>query len=379
MTRGVFLDPLRRDARPRPLLQSDYIQQEDGGETRPSVFLLDFHDVMLEEDSPGSGRLVMYSVEWDETHEDWAEDPDPAWRYDANTLRCWKTTDVYEQLLPSPKGSGTAAQTVVGAPALPHPRILNYLGSDPWTRFPLLEMPSGTIPLTEFLTRHLAALYPPSRDGQPSPQPRIDAAYLPLVYQWTLHMVSALSFLHTNEIVLGDLSADSCWLSSPEHVPPLQLSIAGFPDAHYRSYSHSGVQINGFSTSSAYFHPLREVSSPSRATDISLVGCMIYKFMTGEWPARPAASQDREEINALFRSRTLPVSRWVREGRGPALERAYLGDIARKCWRGDYGEDVQALREDLTQFIAAEGWVIEDGDDMLKDFSLEGLSLDKTV
>ena len=70
-------------------------------------------------------------------------------------------------------------------------------------------MPTGSIPLEAFIKRNRARLYP-HLDHAPM---GVAEGCRPVNYQRVLHMVSAVSFLHVNEIVPGDLSMESCRLS----------------------------------------------------------------------------------------------------------------------------------------------------------------------
>jgi hypothetical protein len=89
--------------------------------------------------------------------------------------RVWKTTAVYEQI------------------AEDHLRLVRFGHRDPFFGIPILKMPSTT--LVDFLTRHKATMYDADR---------IVPKYRPLIYQWALHLIPGLSFVHSEDTVFGD-------------------------------------------------------------------------------------------------------------------------------------------------------------------------------
>jgi hypothetical protein len=106
-----------------------------------------------------------------------------------------------------------------------HPRLLRYLARDPWTGLPTFVRPSGP-PLVGFVGEHRAVMYPPDLADE---YIRLAPAYQPLILSWSLHLLSALRFIHEHNIIFGKIDHDCCWLSSD-----LSLSLVGFYDADFR-------------------------------------------------------------------------------------------------------------------------------------------------
>jgi hypothetical protein len=102
-----------------------------------------------------------------------------------------------------------------------HPRILKYLGRDPWMGFPILARPTG-LPLEKFIAQNGSFMYPPETTNGV----KLDAKYLPLVLQWALHLFSALRFVHSHDIIYHRIPRSVCYLSSD-----LSLSLVGFLDS----------------------------------------------------------------------------------------------------------------------------------------------------
>ncbi|RFU32962.1 hypothetical protein B7463_g3383, partial [Scytalidium lignicola] len=253
--------------------------------------------------------------------------------------RICKTTALYEEI--------TARVTL-------HPRIAKFLHRDPWSTFPILAKPSGP-PLVDFLAKQRSAMYSTPVDGA---LPRVLPQYRPLIYQWSLQLLSGLSFLHSRSIIFGDPRVETCWLA----LPSLDLSLIGFLDAGYLSLK-SGIKYDGSSWRNEPFHPchIPKFNSvvPTMQTDLFLWGCLIYELMTTFWPGHGQGKQS-EDIQQMIIRRMWPV-----------LENDYLGDIVRKCWEHEY-EDILSLRRDVIAFITNDGWEIE-GEDGLGGFRADEL------
>ncbi|GIJ84580.1 hypothetical protein Asppvi_003427 [Aspergillus pseudoviridinutans] len=175
-------------------------------------------------------------------------------------------------------------------------------------------------------------------------------SYRPLIYQRALHLISGLSFVHSKDIVFGDLRIEVCWLEKE-----LSLLLLGFLDAVYKVPGFSKRYINqGGRYEYEPFHPCHKrpwdslLATPQ--TDLFVWGCLIYQLMTGFWPKHERQRSDAE-IRALFLNRQWPL-----------LETQYLGGVVRKCW--DYGyRDAEHLKTDLIRFLTDEGWEV-DGDEL---------------
>ncbi|KAF7184179.1 hypothetical protein CNMCM7691_004804 [Aspergillus felis] len=237
--------------------------------------------------------------------------------------RVWKATCVYEQLSEN------------------HPRIVRFQYRDPFFGVPILDMPSTTVD-------RLTAKYRSSMYFNADGQTRITPKYRPLIYQWALHLVSALSFVHSKNILFGDLQIELCWLSSS-----LSLSLLSFLDAVYIDSQTMRKYINGTGRDEP-FHPCNIPRRHSQVatvhTDLFLWGCLVYQLMTESWPGHEQDRQDAE------------MRHMVVEHQWPILEREYLGDIVRKCWECGY-VDVEELKRDLDDFLTSKGWEV-DGDEL---------------
>lgn len=132
-------------------------------------------------------------------------------------------------------------------------------------------------------------MYSASLDAASS---RVLGPHRPLIYQWALHLVSGLSFIHAHDIVFGDVNLAHCWLSSNSH---LSLSLVGFLNAEFRR-STNGVWYDGGHTNAEWFHPLKHQSNPTSQTDLFLYRCVLYELMTGAWPGTRLTSKSGPEI-----------------------------------------------------------------------------------
>ena len=269
----------------------------------------------------------------------YVHDPDDSlqatWRDDLAANRCWKATLIYEQI-----GQN-------------HPHLISYLRHDPWTALPVLAKPSGP-PLNKFLTQHRATIYSLPLD---TPTSRILPSYRSLAYQWALHIISGLTFVHSHDVIFGDLNLMHCWLSSDSH---LSLSLVGFVNAGFNYKEQWGQVIYGDRTNGHSFHPLEHQTNPTKQTDLFLYGCTIYELMTGFWPASQLKMRSWREIAAM-----VPRKEW------PLLEAACMGEIVQKCWNGEY-TSAGELKAAVLAFLEVLGWEIE-GDDSLKGLNFSEL------
>ncbi|KAK6828799.1 hypothetical protein RU639_003472 [Aspergillus parasiticus] len=254
-------------------------------------------------------------------------DPDKSpMEHSSDMCRVYKTTAIYEQLAKDR-----------------HPRLVRFNHGDPVIRVPILEMPFDSIEL--FLKKYGSMMYD-------NDEARVLPRYRRLIYQWALHSISGLSFVHSRDIIMGDLRVEICWLAKD-----LSLSLLGFLDAVYTPPGRGQPWIN---EAGRYehepFHPCNNGRGrPFKATaqtDIFVWGCLIFELMTGAWPGHEH-TENRHEIRARFVNRQWPV-----------LEKVYLGDIIQKCW--DYGyRNAEELKEDLVQLLVSNDETLEvDGDEI---------------
>jgi hypothetical protein len=132
-------------------------------------------------------------------------------------------------------------------------------------------------------------MYPRQEQGAP----RVKDEYSPLFYQWGLHLLSALSTLHSRGIAYGDLITDFCWLSSPT----LSLSLAGFttvdtlapgePDRYGDYWS------GGFYSGELFLpFPSEGALRPTFQTDIFSWATVVYEMIVS---TRPGDELDMSE------------------------------------------------------------------------------------
>jgi serine/threonine protein kinase len=178
---------------------------------------------------------------------------------------------------------------------------------------------------------------------------RISASHLPLMYQWALHLISGLSFIHTHDIVFGDLTLAQCWLSSDSH---LSLSLAGFSNAGFRDRS-TGGWFDGDRSRAEFFHLLEHQRNPTMQTDLLMYGCVVYELMTGAWPGSRLTGTSGQDV-----AMRIPSRRWL------PLETEHMGEIVHKCWAGGF-ENAEQVKAEVIAFLEGLGWEIEGNDDLV--------------
>jgi serine/threonine protein kinase len=191
---------------------------------------------------------------------------------------------------------------------------------------------------------------------------RVQPAYRPLMYQWALHLISVLPFLHERHIILGDYNLGHFWLSSDPH---LSVSLVGFVNAG--SWRRSdGMLYSCSRTSGKAFHALKiGFHKYTTQTDLFLYGCIVYELMTGFWPG-DRMEKSRQEIEIMISRKEWPV-----------LETEHMGEIVRKCWNGEF-EDAEQVKVEVVAFLERLGWSITGNDD-LEGFDVTGFGLDLLV
>jgi serine/threonine protein kinase len=190
---------------------------------------------------------------------------------------------------------------------------------------------------------------------------RILASHRPLIYQWALHIISGLSFIHAHNVVFGDLDLEQCWLSLNSH---LSLSLVGFVHAGFWR-STDGAWYDGRQSNAAWFPPL-EHTKASTQTDLFLYGCVVYQLMTGAWPGDRLTDKTGPEIRMMITRKEWPL-----------LETEHMGEIVRRCWTGGFA-DAKQLKAEVVAFLEALGWRIE-GDDDLHGVDVTRLSFNVRV
>ena len=173
---------------------------------------------------------------------------------------------------------------------------------------------------------------------------RILLSHRPLAYQWALHIIDGLAFVHAHDVIFGDLDLSQCWLSSDSH---LSLSLAGFVNASFSYAARWGHMISADRTNMNNFHPLEHHRNPTKQTDIFLFGCVLFELMTGFWPGTRSGLGSWREVAALISRKA-----W------PPLEEACMGNIVHQCWNNDFvsAEQVKAA---LMLFLRDLEWEVD--------------------
>lgn len=125
---------------------------------------------------------------------------------------------------------------------------------------------------------------------------RTKSAFQPLIYQWIFDAASALSFLHANDIIIGNISTRSFMVSFPDRATPPHALLSGCPDAYLRS-DDSHLMIHGAEYPCKDFPTdLSKAEHPTRATDNFLLGNMISQCMTGLPPDMAWEDEDEPSV-----------------------------------------------------------------------------------
>jgi hypothetical protein len=195
--------------------------------------------------------------------------------------------------------------------------------------------------------------------------------YRSLVYQWAIHLASALEYIHSHSavlpvphitIVFGDLVLDCCWLGRLSDGLP--LSVMGFINSGFRTRS-SALHLGDIPR--RRFDPTADPDMPGRnrppthETDLFFWGCVVYQLMTGSEPG-DGQGLDQAVILTLVGRRE-----W------PTLEREFLGDVVRMCWKGEIGNAADLLTL-VRQSVSELGVAIRENDEVV-DISMEGLTI----
>lgn len=103
--------------------------------------------------------------------------------------------------------------------------------------------------------------------------------YLPLIYRWSVHLLSAIEFAHSHEVILGSFDMSNYWLSAPS----LSLSKVGFVWASF----HLGQYPCRFPSNVSCFTPFHpkvggggKYVRPTVGSDMFLSGTAVYQLMT---------------------------------------------------------------------------------------------------
>jgi len=207
-----------------------------------------------------------------------------------------------------------------------------YRGRDPATGFPLLEKaPLG--PLCWYLRRRDSAMYPPNPSGSSSIAPE----HLHLVYRWALQILTALSTIHSKEMIHMDVqSTESCRLRED-----LSLALVGFVGSSFwnlrgeRFLDSSSNWETRLETSNSWEHKV-----PDDKHDLYDWASIVYRLMT-----------DHCTSDDMFKTKDFPK-----------LEDEKLGGFVRRCWEGEY-EKASDLSRDVVAYLREQGVDVE-GDDI---------------
>ncbi len=167
-------------------------------------------------------------------------------------------------------------------------------------------------------------MYSAPLDG---PISRILESHRPLAYQWALHIISGLTFVHSHDVIFGEFDLTQCWLSSN-----LDLSLVGFINAGFWDRSRGYRLVEGDHSTGCEFAPPKTIRDPTKQTDLFWFGCTVFQLMTGAWPGHRLVNRsEREAADMVVRREWLP------------LESECMGEIVHKCWGAGYNsaEEVQ--------------------------------------
>lgn len=197
-----------------------------------------------------------------------------------------------------------------------------------------------------------------------TPSTRVLPEQRHLIYKWALDLISALSFIHSEDIVFGTLQQDNCWIATEqtESIPQdSSLSVYGFVDAAFKNKpeeeSIDAREQRGFvrwspgrhgywymypgewEYSPYYYWNVRNKRNirPTRQTDLYLYGCVLYELMVGISSSTPYAI--RSEV-----ARKIKAAEW------PMLETEYMGDIVLKCWKEEFAS-AEEVKVEVERFI----------------------------
>ncbi|KAJ4136505.1 hypothetical protein NW768_004119 [Fusarium equiseti] len=277
--------------------------------------------------------FVPGSRNWEEEE---ADDPDAPWRQDAEGYACLKTSFAYE---------------VIGEE---HPGIVPVLGQDAWTGLPILLKPTyGS--LWNFFEEYEEKVYS-AQAGATLPNSRIKPEFLPLAYQWSLQLLSALALMHSHNIAYGEIIPECCWLSAET----LDISLAGFYGSEFRD-PKTGWNCPGWFFTDNEFSPdalsLSRENVPTCGTDMFIFARLMHCIMTSHNPGE-GMGRESGETERLARDED-----WM-----PDLEDEFMGEILHKCWRFDY-YNIHDLQNEVRALIESYGWLIVD--DKLKGLDIE--------
>jgi hypothetical protein len=206
-----------------------------------------------------------------------------------------------------------------------HPRILKYLGRDPWTGYPLLETPTGPS-LDDFIKTVHMDMYPPSKNNQTI---KLSDDFLPLVINWALQLLSALRFIHNHDIRYGSVNKEVCVLSSS-----LSISFVGFSGVYFgESYGPQQATRN---------------DPPTVQTDLQSWAKLYYSLVLGD-------NQGEYSWHFVFPDPNP-------EGIHPD---AVGCQVLLKCRANEY-TDATAVWDDFVAELNEKGFTVEE--DSLKDF-----------
>jgi hypothetical protein len=173
-------------------------------------------------------------------------------------------------------------------------------------------------------------------------------------------LLSGLSFIHSKDVILGDLHKYTCWLESPD-----SIAILGFLDAVYMEPVHATRYTNN-TWGSNYNFPFHPCLIPGKGTgpggrwgwdtatiqtDLFLWASILYELLTNSWPA---SGQSLDDVKAILTQKL-----W------PKLNEEGLDEIVSKCW--DYGyRNADEVKRDIEKYLAGEGWEVEgvEGDEI---------------
>lgn len=212
---------------------------------------------------------------------------------------------------------------------------------DPYTAFPVVAKPSGRT-LDQFLDRYGKRMYTTPLDA---PSSRIKPEFLPLIYQWALQIIAGLAFVHSRDIIFGNINTAHCWLSHDYRLSLVPFLNAGWGNGRVRG-DWEGIY-------GSYPETQRD---PTMETDLMLYGWTVYELMTAFIPS----------VRYMKRFWKGPTRDSWQQEPWPRLDDDCMGNIVRKCSSGGFGS-AEEVKTEIINFLSCSGWEVDE------NYCLKGL------
>ena len=206
-----------------------------------------------------------------------------------------------------------------------------------------------------------------------------DRIVLALYYRWGLQALSALSFIHSKDVVLCNFSMDVVWLRSD-----LSLAVTGFLSAQRQWYNEEEGEL--VLECPPYEAPRQggpewiDESCPCVAHNVQID---LFDWATWMWQLMINDQSVARPPNRRFDHDPINPPDIAGDGQAPPLketadrykqrifqrlDRRRLGDVLVKVWHGEY-ETAEAIMKDVTAVARELDGVVVDGDEV----TIEGM------